>query len=332
MASKYSHEFIEAEYLKKDIKMLSQYVNTKTKNKLVCLVCDFGWKANYNNFCDTPKRKGRECPNCSNCARLTHDQAKRIYLKRGISLLSDYIDSTVKNSLECTICDYKWKATYHSLTSGHGCHKCAGRERKSHEDVKKEYRERNILLLSQYANVTDNNSLECLKCHAKWEANYNNFSTHDIGCPDCGIKGRSGSENCNYNHFLTNGERIRKRNFSETGRWREAVYLRDNFTCQCCLKRGRIELNAHHIKGYANYPHLRFERSNGVTLCQNCHKDYHHIYGRSATLHSFYRWISRAYLDQVSKGIVPTWEITLKEKWESQLLRISLEASARKEN
>ena len=56
--------------------------------------------------------------------------------------------------------------------------------------------------------------------------------------------------------------------------WREAVYQRDNFTCQACGQKGG-ELNAHHIKAYALYPDLRTSIENGVTLCKDCHKAVH---------------------------------------------------------
>lgn len=53
--------------------------------------------------------------------------------------------------------------------------------------------------------------------------------------------------------------------------WRKSVYSRDKYSCRrpnCNLKR---KLNAHHIKTWANYPGLRFDINNGITLCK-----YHH--------------------------------------------------------
>lgn len=66
----------------------------------------------------------------------------------------------------------------------------------------------------------------------------------------------------------------RLRNAIEHRLWRESVFARDNWTCQKCYKRG-VLLNAHHIKKFSKYPELRTSLENGITLCQECHKEEH---------------------------------------------------------
>lgn len=53
--------------------------------------------------------------------------------------------------------------------------------------------------------------------------------------------------------------------------WRTLVFERDDYTCQHCKQRGG-ELNADHIKPFAFFPKLRFELTNGRTLCVDCHR------------------------------------------------------------
>lgn len=53
--------------------------------------------------------------------------------------------------------------------------------------------------------------------------------------------------------------------------WRKNIYKRDKFTCQWPNCNCKKKLNAHHIKTWANYPHLRFDSNNGITLCKQHH-------------------------------------------------------------
>lgn len=54
--------------------------------------------------------------------------------------------------------------------------------------------------------------------------------------------------------------------------WRDSVFKRDNYTCVICGSKGRY-LNADHIKQFAYFPELRFDVSNGRTLCVLCHRE-----------------------------------------------------------
>ena len=66
----------------------------------------------------------------------------------------------------------------------------------------------------------------------------------------------------------------RDRNSKEYKEWRLAVFKRDNYKCCCCNKTGK-KLNAHHIKRWSEYPSLRYDIDNGITLCESCHKAIH---------------------------------------------------------
>lgn len=57
-------------------------------------------------------------------------------------------------------------------------------------------------------------------------------------------------------------------------KWVNIVVSRDMETCQHCGAK-EVELHAHHIKSYKDFPELRFVPENGITLCFRCHWDVH---------------------------------------------------------
>jgi hypothetical protein len=73
-------------------------------------------------------------------------------------------------------------------------------------------------------------------------------------------------------------ETLRIRYRIEYRLWRESVFARDNWTCQKCKEKGGI-LRAHHIQNFYKWKELRFAIDNGITLCEKCHRLFHHIYG-----------------------------------------------------
>ena len=56
--------------------------------------------------------------------------------------------------------------------------------------------------------------------------------------------------------------------------WRIKVLKRDRFKCQMpgCGKR-KCKLQVHHIKKWSTASGLRYETSNGISLCYMCHKE-----------------------------------------------------------
>lgn len=76
-----------------------------------------------------------------------------------------------------------------------------------------------------------------------------------------------------------------ERNRYPSKQWVKAVKDRDGWKCTKCGATDR--LHAHHIKRWRDYPELRYDVSNGVTLCHECHEEAH---GRGFK----FRWPTKA--------------------------------------
>lgn len=81
------------------------------------------------------------------------------------------------------------------------------------------------------------------------------------------------------NHYAYSHGRA-QRNLSdrrsvEYKHWRDAVYVRDGYTCRHCGDNRGGNLQAHHQKSFAGHPELRFDVDNGITLCKSCHEKVH---------------------------------------------------------
>ena len=57
--------------------------------------------------------------------------------------------------------------------------------------------------------------------------------------------------------------------------WKEKVNERDNYTCQICGCNIKEIIETHHIKRFRDYPELRFDINNGITICKFCHQLQH---------------------------------------------------------
>lgn len=95
------------------------------------------------------------------------------------------------------------------------------------------------------------------------------------------------SHDCN-SQYRDEGKRTADKKIRQSARykaWRTLVFERDGYVCTGCgTKNGlgkTVCFHADHIKPFALFPELRFEVSNGRTLCVPCHKKTG-TYGRGA--------------------------------------------------
>ena len=119
---------------------------------------------------------------------------------------------------------------------------------------------------------------------------------HNIYCSrDCQSKGyglrHRGENHHRYNPNLTDEDRGKTTTTLEYIEWRKQVFERDSYTCQHCGDNKGGNLNAHHKNSRDSFPEEKYNIDNGVTLCESCHKDFHHEYGYGHnTIEQFQKW------------------------------------------
>lgn len=284
-------QFIEEMKVKNpNIEILGEYIGYDSKIDCECKICSHKWSTTPHSLLS---KKG--CPMCYNnrrgkTSRKPHEQfMKEFYEKNpnanNIKILNEYIKSDINMDCECKICDHQWSTTPSTLLRGSNCPKCAvieqhNQQRKTHEQFIKEMKIKhpNIKILGEYIDNSTNIECECLIDGYKWSPTPNSLS-NGHGCLQCSIRNNKGENSPRWNHNKTQEEREDDRSYSEYKEWIVSVYEKDNYTCQCCGQHGG-KLNAHHKDGYNWCIERRIDIDNGVTLCEDCHKEFHRIYGK----------------------------------------------------
>lgn len=76
-------------------------------------------------------------------------------------------------------------------------------------------------------------------------------------------------EICDYDKILGKSSR----NTYKNQKWKDNVRARDGWKCVKCGSTKHLQV--HHINAYSLYPEQRYDVSNGITLCYDCHLKEH---------------------------------------------------------
>ena len=124
-------------------------------------------------------------------------------------------------------------------------------------------------------------------CQCSCGAIVSYLGTHLVNgsCTTCGNKSihRIGENNSNWKGGIT-PQLLSDRSSKKYNEWRDKVYMKDWYTCQCCGSSNGIEKNAHHINNFSEHEDIKYDVDNGICLCSNCHHikykgSFHNIYG-----------------------------------------------------
>ena len=142
--------------------------------------------------------------------------------------------------------------------------------------------------------------VKCDKCGKEYKLSYSSYIkvVHDGKnyCKKCASKVLNSCENNHrWNANKTQEEREVGRKIPEYTEFIKKVLARDNYTCQCCEKEAHVDVEVHHLDGYDWCKEKRTDETNGITLCESCHKNFHMQYGYgNNTKEQFEEWIGKS--------------------------------------
>lgn len=179
-----------------------------------------------------------------------------------------------------------------------------------HYDIYKSFNVNSIDLQhgsSQQITAQCDNCKKNVKIHAN--SYFSSLNDGKYYCRSCKITLFHSKENhWAWDKAKTQEEREGNRDCIENDIFIRKVMKRDNYLCKCCGKRGEI---VHHLYSYSDYVNLRFDTENGITLCENCHKNFHSMYGyKHNTRDQFESWIKIS-LDflKIHEELIPNKQI-----------------------
>lgn len=263
-------------------KVVGDLINMNTKVTLIHEECGREFDIRPSDF-----KQRRRCSPCNTRRKLTTEEYKKVVESFGegsYEVLGEYVNDYTKIPTKHLECGYQWEIAPSHFKQGKRCPKCSGTIRKDSEYFRQEVFE----LVGDEFEVRS----EYKGAHTKVSFFHNSdicggnvfkMTPTDFlsrrRCPECSLIGRSGEGHWKYNPNLTEKERQRRDQFNgELRKWRSIIFDRDDYTCRHCKKSGG-KLNAHHLNSWDKHPDDRFEITNGVTLCETCHRNFHKEFG-----------------------------------------------------
>ncbi len=287
MLKKYTIEEIRLKFEKEEYKLLSKkYINNKQKLEYICPEGHKG-SITYNHF-----QRGTRCAECAGNKKKIIGEIKPKFEKEGYILLSkEYRGANYKLEYICSK-GHKGSISWSSFQQGKRCNKCKieAQSGENNNNWKGGVKKLNIPLYNTYAHKIswceevrgdpENQDYLQVKCT---ESSCRKWFTPTI-LQVCGrisaVNSIGGgnfycSEGCKQNCSIYG--RIKypkgfKHNYNREVQpeLRELVLKRDNFECQRCGSKEKLQ--AHHYESIYSNPIMSADLDNCIILCKKCHK------------------------------------------------------------
>ena len=177
-------EFVEQmNLINPNIEIVNKYKNTESKIHCRCKIDGYEWKTTVSSLL-----RGSQCKKCLGVKTKTKDEFYKIMnsMHPNIKIIGNYVNHQSKLECECLLDGYKWSTTAHTLMRGHGCKKCAGTLKKTHEEfvVEAFEKNKNITVIGVYNGTREKILCKCNKCGNEWNTSPS-YVLRGGTCPVC---------------------------------------------------------------------------------------------------------------------------------------------------
>lgn len=170
--------------------ILDKYIDSKTKIRVKHLVCNTVHKMIPSNIL-----RGATCKTCADKKRGKKYRKSNTQFKQEVydlvgdeyTVLSNYVDASVKVRIKHNVCGYKWWVSPSSFLSGVRCPKCRGGVKKSAQQFEKELNQLvgdEYTLMSTYRSTSHKIKVRHNKCNYTYWVNPDAFLRGER-CPKC---------------------------------------------------------------------------------------------------------------------------------------------------
>lgn len=182
--NKTHEDFIEQmNTINPNIEILNKYKNINTKIHCRCKIDGYEWKTTVSSLL-----RGSKCKKCLGIETKTKDEFNKLMssMHPNINIKGKYKNHQSELECECLLDGYKWSTTAHNLMRGHGCKKCAGTLKKTHEEFVKEASEKNknVTVIGKYKGTKEKILCRCNKCGNEWFT-HPSLVLYGSRCPIC---------------------------------------------------------------------------------------------------------------------------------------------------
>ena len=226
--------------------------------------------------------------------RLSYEDVRSTFEENGCKLLStEYKNSQTKLHYIATCGHENWITfnRFKNGNSGRVCSICSHSVKYPISYVKERFLEKGCEMLDdKYVNCKTPIRYRA-QCGHEAEISFDvfqNCSKASLRCRDC--------QKITYRDVPIYRNGIKSKEFARE------VFKRDYWTCQVCGKHGG-KLNAHHLYSYVDNDELRYDVSNGITLCEPCHISFHREYGYGKNTPSQFESYTREYREKHASNI-----------------------------